>query len=103
MQLEGPLFFGSTESLVNIYMKDSNHEILIIDMSSVTMIDLSGAYALEDFINNIKNKNIKVYVTNAKASIKKILEQVDFIKHIGEDYYIDSKQSIMSLILKQNY
>ena len=83
-------------------MKDPNHEILIIDMSSVTMIDLSGAYALEDFINNIKNKNIKVYVTNAKASIKKILEQVDFIKHIGEDYYIDSKQSIMPLILKQN-
>ena len=102
LQLEGPLFFGSTESLVNIYMKDPNHEILIIDMSSVTMIDLSGAYALEDFINNIKNKNIKVYVTNAKASIKKILEQVDFIKHIGEDYYIDSKQSIMPLILKQN-
>ena len=101
LQLEGPLFFGSTESLVNIYMKDPNHEILIIDMASVTMIDLSGAYALEDLINNMKNKNIKVYVVNAKKPIKKILEQVNFIKHIGEDYYIDSKQSVIPLILKQ--
>ena len=42
------------------------HEILIIDMNHVTMIDLSGAYVLEDLINTVKAKNIEVFVSNAK-------------------------------------
>jgi len=102
LELEGPLFFGSIESLINIYTKASKHKILIVDMSSVTMIDLSGIYALEDLINNAKNNGIKVFVSNAKSSIKEVLEKIDFIKHIGEDYYMDSKESFTSSILKQH-
>jgi len=101
-QLAGPLFFGSTESLVNIYMKASDHKILIVDMGSVTMIDLSGAYALEDLINNAKNNGIKVFVLNAKSSVKEVLENVDFIKHIGKDYYMDSKESLTPTLLKHH-
>ena len=100
LQLEGPLFFGSTESLVNIYMKDPNHEILIIDMSSVTMIDLSGAYALEDLINNLKLKNIKVILFNKNTRIESFLDKINFINNIGIDYYKNSKESVLSAILK---
>ena len=102
LELEGPLFFGSIESLINIYTKASKHKILIVDMSSVTMIDLSGIYALEDLINNAKNNGIKVFVLNAKSSVKEVLENVDFIKHIGKDYYMDSKESLTPTLLKHH-
>ena len=63
------------------------------------MIDLSGAYALEDLIKNVQAKNILVYVSNAKPKIKEILKQINFIEHIGINYYKDSKDSIIPIIL----
>ena len=103
LQPQGPLFFGSVESLMNIYTTAPKHEILVIDMSNVTMIDLSGVYALEDLIKNLKSQNIKVFVSSANSYVKKALEKMDFIKHIGKDHYKDSKKSIISIILKYSF
>ena len=47
-----------------------------------------------------KANDIKVFVSNASSDIKKVLEKVNFIKNIGEDYYKDSKEDIIPLILK---
>ena len=98
LQPKGPLFFCSIESLRNIYATSPIHKTLIIDMSLITMIDLSGTYALEDIVNNAKAKDIKVIVSRAKPHIKKELEKVNFIKNIGENYK-DSKDSVISFIL----
>ena len=99
LQPRGPLFFGSIESLMNIYLNAPKHEILIVDMSCVTMIDLSGAYALEDLVKGVQSKNIKVFVSGANSEIKEILEKMNVIKHIGENCYKDSRESIISSIL----
>jgi len=95
LQLEGSLFFGSIVSLMEIYNTAPKHEILIIDMSHTTMIDLSGVYALEDLINKAKTKNIKIFVSSALPHIKEVLEKIDFIDHIGKDNYKDSKESVI--------
>jgi len=99
-QPQGPLFFGSIEPLIFAYADAPEHEMLIVDMSHVTMIDLSGAYALEDLIKGAETKNIKVIVTNAKPKIKKVLEKVNFIEHLGKDHYIDSNKSVIPIIVK---
>ena len=100
LQLQGPLFFGSAESLLHSYKNSTKHEMLIIDIRKITMIDLSGVYLLEDLIKNIQDANIKVIVSNTNNYIKNILEKMNFFKHIGEKYYKDSKESIISTILE---
>lgn len=100
LQPQGPLFFGSIEPLMQAYSSAPQHNMLIVDMSHVTMIDLSGAYALEDLIKDAKLKNIKVFVSNATPHIKEVLEKVDFIEHIGREHYKDSKRSIIPFILE---
>ncbi|MDP6570667.1 MAG: SulP family inorganic anion transporter [Candidatus Marinimicrobia bacterium] len=97
-QPQGPLFFGSIEPLINAYADAPTHKMLIVDMSHVTMIDLSGAYALEDLIKGAEAQDIKVIVSNAKPRIKKVLEKVNFINHLGEDHYFDSKNSVLPVI-----
>ena len=77
LQVEGPLFFASVESFINVYASAPKHEMLIIDMSNVTMIDLSGAYALEDLVKSAKTKNIKVTVSNINSNIKVVLEKLN--------------------------
>ena len=101
LQPQGPLFFGSIEPLITAYTAAPSHEMLIVDMSRVTMIDLSGAYALEDLIKDAKTRNVKVFVSNANPHIKEVLEKIDFIKHIGKDHYMDSKRSVIPIILEQ--
>ncbi len=100
LDLEGPLFFGSIVSLMENYNDVPKHEILIIDMTNVTMIDLSGIYVLEDIINIAKANNVRVFVSNAKPNIKKVLEKVSFIEHLGEDNYKDSEESIIAIVNK---
>tara|TARA_Y100000590_G_scaffold468283_1_gene650500 strand:- start:1328 stop:3037 length:1710 start_codon:yes stop_codon:yes gene_type:complete len=100
LQLQGPLFFGSAESLLHSYKNSTKHEMLIIDMRKITMIDLSGIYLLEDLINNVKDANIKVVLSNTNNHIKNILEKMNFFKHIGGKFYKDSKESVISTILE---
>ena len=100
LDLEGPLFFGSIVSLMENYNDVPKHEMLIIDMTNVTMIDLSGIYVLEDIINIAKANNVRVFASNAKTDIKKVLKKVSFIEHLGEDNYKDSEESIIAIVNK---
>ena len=63
------------------------------------MIDLSGAYILEDIINNAQIKNIIVVVTNVNSKVNSVLENVNFVKKIGKSHYNQSKESINSIVL----
>ena len=98
LNLEGPLFFGTMESLLRTYTAAGKHDMLIIDMSKINMVDLSGIFALEDLISNTKSKGIKVLVTGVNSYIKSKLEKVGFIKKIGENNFQESKDHINPII-----
>ena len=96
------IFFVSIENLVNTYAKAKEHKVLIIDMSDVRMIDLSGIYVLEDIIRNAQVKNIQAFISNINSDIEDILEKVGFFKNIGESNYHNSDTLINSIISKQS-
>ena len=102
LKLNGPLFFGSTEQLISAYNNAQNHKILIIDMSIVSSIDLTGIYSLEDVVKAAQSNGIITYVSNANQNIKQIMNNVDFIENIGKEYYIDSTESLVFHILENN-
>ena len=83
------------------YDSDSGHKVLIIDLKDVTKVDLSGVYALEDFIHNEESKDIKVYVVNINSKIDKMLNRLDFTKNIGSNCYQKSTSSLFDTILKE--
>ena len=102
LEFKGPLFFGSVESLTNAYALGSINNLLAIDMTDVSMIDLSGAYALDDIIKDARSRGIEVFVANAQDDVKSVLENVNVIRDIGESYYSDSKNIVVSDILESN-
>ncbi len=102
LKLNGPLFFGSTEQLISVYNNAQNHKILIIDMSIVSSIDLTGIYSLEDVVKAAQSNGIITYVSSANQNIKQVMNDVDFIKNIGKEYYKDSTESVISYILENN-
>jgi len=85
---QGPLFFGAVDSLIRSYQRAAKHNILIIDLSDVSMLDLSGAYALEDLVKDTEEKGIKVSITGASPKVEKVLESVKVVDHIGKDHFV---------------
>jgi len=102
LKINGPLFFGSTEQLISAYNNAPNHKVLIVDMSIVSSIDLTGIYSLEDVVKGAQSNGIITYVSNANQNIKQVMNNVDFIKNIGKEYYKDSTESLIFHILENN-
>ncbi len=95
----GPLFFGSVESLLNTYKVSPKHKMLVVDMSDVSMIDLSGSFAIDDIIKKNKENNIMTYLYNANPQIKKILKNINIINH-NDNTFCDSVESVNSIVKK---
>ncbi len=98
LQLKGALFFGSTKSLMSFLISLPKHAILIIDLEDVPRIDLTGIYALEDFVRNEEKKGNQVLVVNAQRGVKNLLKKLNFIKMNERDIYFESTQSIRKYI-----
>ena len=98
LQPNGPLFFATIEKLIQTYSKVKEHELLIIDLNKVTMIDLSGAFSIEDLIIGAKKNGIKVLVTDASSEVNNVLSNLGFVKKIGSENYNKSYNSVTSFI-----
>ena len=98
LQPNGPLFFATIEKLIQTYSKVKEHDLLIIDLSKVTMIDLSGAFSIEDLIIGARKNGIKVLVTDASSEVNNVLSNLGFVKKIGSENYNKSYNSVTSFI-----
>ena len=87
--------------MIESYNLTKQHEILIVDLSSVSMVDLTGVFALEDLIKNAMMKNIEVFIINIEPQIEKILLELGFNKNIRSDNFKASRKSIMPILEKR--
>lgn len=69
----GPLFFGAVQSMQEAFSKMANHEYVKIDLSQVVMIDLSGAFALDDAIDGLIERGVKVDIVPPPPAVNKVL------------------------------
>ena len=92
-------FFGSIQSLLNSYDSNIDNDLLLIDFSNVDAIDLTSAFAIEDFINVLSHKNIQVNFLNVKSNIFKILEKLK----LNEKFEIKLDQKLLFEEIVQKY
>lgn len=88
IQAEGPIFFGTSESFTNAMQDDlHNTRAIIIRMSKVPLIDQTGAFALKDFVVNLKKEhNITVVLSGLPEEPLQTLYNLQVIPdHIPEN------------------
>ena len=100
LNLEGPLFFGTTERVIKIYNNSQKHKILIVDMKKVTKVDLSGLYCLDDLVQRAIESKIKVYISNAKSSTVDLINEVNILKDCS--FNKSNKEIFTSIINSRN-
>ncbi len=75
-EINGPLFFGAAEKAVKILHRiDRRVEVLIVDMTDVPMMDITGIVAFESLLDNLFHDHMRVVISNLQPHLKVKLEK----------------------------
>jgi len=78
--IKGPLFFGSTSKFQQLALQiPDTASTVIIRMGRMAYIDQTGLYAIEDVVQDLIKKDIKVLLVNPMKQPIYMLERIDII------------------------
>jgi SulP family sulfate permease len=90
VQPEGPLFFGVADKVYRTSEFFGPYEVVIISLKRVPVMDISGAFALDDLIEYALNRKTKVLLTEMTKPIQQQMENFGILKKIGQQACSDS-------------
>ena len=81
--LEGPLFFGYTNDLQQLYTQiPEEAEYVILQMDKVPYVDQSGLYSLEDIIVDLVQKKKKVLIVGLQSQPNYLIRKIEIIPNL---------------------
>jgi sulfate permease, SulP family len=80
--VEGPLFFGFARGFLNIAARAVGARLLILRMDHVSLIDQSGAYALQDALLDLKSSGMRIVLVGLPVAQRDILEAIHVIPEL---------------------
>lgn len=82
--IDGPLFFGSArQAIKNITNILPGIKIIILDMSKVTMLDITAIIAMEDIIRKLKKTDSGLVINNLQPRMILQLRRANIRKKSG--------------------
>ena len=85
LEPQGPMFFGIADTMYRQIDKLAHYKVLIVSLRDVPMIDLSGAFALEDMVDLAYKRGTKVFIKGMRPAVRRTLTELSVIKNIGEE------------------
>ena len=77
--VEGPLFFGFARGFLNIAARAAGGRLLVLRMDRVSLMDQSGAYALQDALVDLKSSGMRIVLVGLPVAQRDILESIHVI------------------------
>jgi SulP family sulfate permease len=77
--VEGPLFFGFARGFFNIAARAAGGRLLVLRMDRVSLMDQSGAYALQDALVDLKSSGMRIVLVGLPVAQRDILEAIHVI------------------------
>jgi len=86
--VEGPFFFGAVETferaLANTH---SDPRVLIIRLRWVPFMDITGLQTLEEVIEDLQGRGVRVMISGANERVEAKLERAGIVELIGRDSF----------------
>ncbi|SHI42372.1 SulP family inorganic anion transporter [Propionispora hippei] len=101
--IDGPLFFGAAQMFSQSVMKMINYEpsIIILRMSKVSIIDITGENHLRKIIERLRIRKITVLIAGLQGQPKKKLETTGLYDDIGENHFFPHTINAIDYAMKQ--
>ena len=81
-QFNGPIFFGEAKNFNHHLPVMLKYDAIILHLANVPIIDQTGAYAIEDALQQIQDAGKQVYMVNLTDSARQTLLRFDILKHL---------------------
>lgn len=81
----GPLSFGAAKGMVRRLAAFKVYDALVIDMSSVPMVDYTSSRAIYDMVTDAQRAERSVYLVGVKPRVKALLKKQGILKLVGDD------------------
>jgi SulP family sulfate permease len=86
-QINGPLFFGAADLLSNgVSFSKNGYKIVILRMSHVQVIDMTGVKALKFFYDRCNEEGLTLLVSGINSKVLETLNKTGISKEIGHDH-----------------
>ncbi len=95
LEPQGPMFFGIADTLYRQVDRLTNYQVLIISLIHVPMVDLSGAFALEDMAHHAQKNGLKVLIIGMNSAVHRTLNELCVITHIGEENFVENFEAAL--------
>ncbi|MCY7690991.1 SulP family inorganic anion transporter [Bacillus altitudinis] len=94
--IEGPLFFGTTDSLENSILDhvQTKPKTLILLMNKVNYMDTSAEAVLMNISNRLKHHDGKLMIVGLQSQPKELLHRTGLFHHIGKQYFFERTDDI---------
>lgn len=96
-RINGPLFFGSAQkTLKNISIESPGLRVVILDMSEVSMLDMSAMVALESIVRNLALNQVGLVFQGLKPNMLVQLRRVGIRRKPGKVHFARSFDEALS-------
>ncbi|MEC1471478.1 solute carrier family 23 protein [Bacillus haynesii] len=96
--VEGPLFFGSSNSLEDSIL-DKGHppKLLILLMNKVDYMDSSAEGSLMTIVNRVHQQNGKIMIVGLQQQPRELLHKTGLFHKIGKKHFVDRPEQIFDV------
>ncbi len=89
--INGPLFFGTAQkALKNLTDITPEVRVIVLDMSEVSMIDMSAIVAMESIVDNLAKNDVALVITNLQPHMVRKLNRVGIQEKTNEILFLDN-------------
>ena len=109
VRYDASLYFGNLshfqETLRNLVsQKKPFIKLLIVNGESINSVDASALGMLEQFVDELKNDDIQVYMTGVKGPVRDSFHKSGLMKNIGaENFFLDIQEAVDFYDQKSSY
>jgi len=101
--INGPLFFGAAQkALSGLTQLRNDITAVILDMSDVTMLDVTGLVALESIVTDLRKKHILLVICNLPPRIRTKLQKAGIHEQSGAIHFVASLEKASEFVVTQS-
>jgi sulfate permease, SulP family len=89
--LSGPMIFGVSKAIAREHNAMKQADILILDLSDVSLLGVTTSLAIENAIRDTYEKGLKVFIVGAKGKVRKRLEDLGIVDLISPENFLSSR------------
>ena len=84
--LSGPFTFGAAKEMAKRMSEADRYDILILDLTSVPMIDSSASMAIEDVVKLSQHRGHPVYLVGLSDRVTRVLQKIGVLSLVGPEH-----------------